>query len=102
LAREDSRRNELLLLLPPPAAYGVYTVAGLWMGVCFYLIMLHGLRFSPELEVAWVIASVVAALQELLIQQVGSCVRVVSVPVLACMCLCRVCSCMMNYEQIFF
>jgi hypothetical protein len=70
LSREDRRRNELLLLLPPPAAYGVYAVAGLWMLACFYLILLHGLRFSPELEAAWVIASVVAALQELLVQQV--------------------------------
>jgi hypothetical protein len=40
------------------------------MLACFYLILLHGLRFSPELEAAWVIASVVAALQELLVQQV--------------------------------
>jgi hypothetical protein len=70
LAREDSRRNELLLLLPPAAAIGVYIVAGLWMLVCCYLILLHGLRFTLDLEVAWVVASVVSALQELLVQQV--------------------------------
>ena len=73
LAREDGRRNELLLLLPPQAAYGVYAVALLWMVVCCYLILLHGLQFTPELELAWVIASVVAALQELLVQQVCPC-----------------------------
>ena len=38
------------------------------MGLCCYLILLHGLRFTPDLEAAWVIASVVSALQELLIQ----------------------------------
>ena len=69
LSRSEDRRNELQLLLPPKVAYGVYIMAYMWFGLCFYLIMIHGLRFNRSMEVAWIIASVVSVVQELLIHQ---------------------------------
>jgi len=69
LTRSEDRRNELQLLLPPKVAYGVYAMAYMWFGLCFYLIMIHGLHFNPSMEVAWIIASVVSVVQELLIHQ---------------------------------
>ena len=69
LSRSEDRRNELQLLLPPKVAYAVYAMAYLWFGLCFYLIMIHGLRFHPSYEVAWIVASVVSVVQELLIHQ---------------------------------
>lgn len=69
LTRSEDRRNELQLLLPPKVALAVYAMAYMWFGLCFYLIMLHGLRFNPSMEVAWIVASVVSIVQELLIHQ---------------------------------
>ena len=65
----DRTRNDLQLLLPPRTSYCVYAIGWLFITLCFYLINLHGLKFSRNLELAWVIASVVGVLQELLIQQ---------------------------------
>lgn len=70
LAQQSRRRNELKLLLPPKLAYGVYAIGWLFIGLCFYMIILHGLKFSEALELAWMIASFVSVVQELLIQQV--------------------------------
>jgi hypothetical protein len=42
----------------------------MFYALCFYLILVHGLKFNGELEVAWVIASLVAITQELLVHQV--------------------------------
>jgi hypothetical protein len=58
LAYQNRRRNELQLLLPPPTAYGVYAISYLFIALCFYMILLHGLKFSPSLELAWIIASI--------------------------------------------
>lgn len=69
LTRSEDRRNELQLLLPPKVAYAVYAMAYMWFALCFYLIMIHGLHFNPSMEVAWIIASVVSVVQELLIHQ---------------------------------
>ena len=69
LSRSEDRRNELQLLLPPKVAYAVYAMAYMWFALCFYLIMIHGLHFNPSMEVAWIIASVVSVVQELLIHQ---------------------------------
>jgi hypothetical protein len=69
LAHQNRRRNELQLLLPPKVSYGVYAIGWLFIALCFYMIILHGLKFSEALEVAWMIATVVSIVQELLIQQ---------------------------------
>lgn len=69
LSRSEDRRNELQLLLPPKVAYAVYAMAYMWFALCFYLIMIHGLKFNASMEAAWVIASVVSVVQELLIHQ---------------------------------
>lgn len=70
LQRSEKQRNELQLLLPPQTAWAVYGMAYMWFALCIYFILLHGLRFTPSMEAAWVIASVVSIVQELLIQQV--------------------------------
>jgi hypothetical protein len=69
LSRSEDRRNELQLLLPPKVAYAVYAMSYMWFGLCFYLIMIHGLHFNSNMEAAWLIASVVSIVQELLIHQ---------------------------------
>lgn len=70
LQRSEKQRNELQLLLPPQTAWAVYGMAYMWFALCIYFILLHGLRFTPSMEAASVIASVVSIVQELLIQQV--------------------------------
>ncbi|KAJ1484306.1 hypothetical protein T484DRAFT_2519939 [Baffinella frigidus] len=57
------RKNELQLLLPPQAANAVYAVAYMFFALCIYLILVHGLKFNGQLEVAWIIASLVAIIQ---------------------------------------
>ena len=70
LDKSQARLNDLQLLLPPKFSVAVYILAMLWMLLCSYFIVIHGIRFSPQMEEAWLVAFVVSVIQDILIQQV--------------------------------
>eukprot|EP00960_Hanusia_phi_P061878 764965-Hanusia_phi.AAC.2 len=70
LNKSQARVNDLQLLLPPNFSIAVYILAVLWMLLCSYFIVIHGIRFSAQMEEAWLVAFVVSIIQDILIQQV--------------------------------
>ena len=60
------------LLLDPALAPLAYLAVVVWVALCLYLVVLHGLALANDSQrlAAWVVASSVALMHELLIQQV--------------------------------
>ena len=49
--------------------YGAYALAFAWYMVCLYMCVLYGLKFTPDIERAWLIAFFVSLFQDIFINE---------------------------------
>lgn len=71
-AKKAKKRGDQEVCIDPTLAPVAYLALVAWVGLCLYLIILHGLALSESSQRfwAWVVAGFVALTHELLIQQV--------------------------------
>ena len=75
VSRRPSKRGESRELhLEPSLVPVVYFAVVMWVALCLYLIILHGLALTDSSQRwrAWTVACCVSLMHELLIQQVGT------------------------------